>query len=430
MMKKRILLYGFYGIANAGNEAMLRALIEPIRKNYANEIEFLVANRHPSDSYDKQYGVKSIPNLEYGSREMAQGRWLRGLNPDDSPEFMEMLREVASSDLIIFGPGQYLVETGEFGLLKGSLAQFHTLLTMAKVAGTPFYALAMACEPLSSPWSTLSINEALQKCDRLTFRDPQSIKNLEAVGVQLPDHEVLGDLALAAPAADPDLARKVLIEVQIPEKKGPRLAVALRSIYWLGIKQEELRKNIAKTLCMWLEKWPDADILMIPQNVYNVDGGRDDDRFANKSVYDLMPEEYKNRVYSVLEEYPPEITESFYHGADVTFTSRLHGSVFSCKQGTPPVVLTFMDKTKGFFTRLGYPDRMIDLNTTSEALFAKIVESYNDKEDLSAGILRSVNRIRDKAIRYPQIAIELLEKEPENPYKRKWAQSLFKRSGA
>ncbi len=429
-MKKRILLYGFYGIANAGNEAMLSALIEPIRKNYANNIEFIVANRHPNEEYDRQYGVKSIPNLEYDSREMAKGRWLRGLNPDDSPVFMEMLREVACSDLIIFGPGQYLVETGEFGLLKGSLAQFHVLLTMAKVTGSPFYALAMACEPLSSPWSILSINEALQKCDRLTFRDPQSIKNLEAAGIQLPEHEVLGDLALAASPADHKHARKALIEAQIPEKKGPRLAVALRSIYWLGIKQEELRKTISQTLCMWLEEWPDADIIMIPQNVYNVDGGRDDDRLANKAVYDLIPDEYKNRVYPVLGEHPPETTESLYSIADVTLTSRLHGSVFSCKQGTPPVVLKFMDKTKGFFTRLGYPDQMIDLNTTSEALFAKIVESYNNKDELSAGILSAVDRIRGKAIRYPQIAIELLEKVPENPKKKKLAQRLFEGRGA
>jgi len=427
-MKKRILLYGFYGIANAGNEAMLKALIEPIRSHYANDIEFIVANRHPSEAYDRQYGVKSIPNLEYASRDMAQGRWLRGLNPDDSPVFMEMLKEVASSDLLIFGPGQFLVETGEFGLLKGSLAQFHVLLMMAKLTGVPFYGLALACEPLTSPWSILSINEALQGCDRLTFRDPQSVKNLEAAGIQLPDHEVLGDLALAAPAADPELARKTLSEMQIPEKSGPRLAVALRGIYWLKSgKQEEIRKTLAETIGSWLKKWPDADVLMIPQNVYNVDGDRDDDRAANKAVYELISDGYKNRVYQVLGEHPPEITEAFYADADVTLTSRLHGSVFSCKQGTPPVVLTFMDKTKGFFTRLGFPDRMVDVNINSSELFEKIVESYNNKEALSAGIIGAVDQIRSKAARYPGIAVELLEKNTDH-LKREWAQRLFKKA--
>ena len=165
---------------------------------------------------------------------------------------------------------------------------------------------------------------------------------------------------------------------------------------------------------------------MIPQNVYNVDGSRDDDRAANKAVYDLISDVYKNRVYQVLGEHPPEITEAFYADADITLTSRLHGSVFSCKQGTPPVVLTFMDKTKGFFTRLGFPDLMVDVNINSNELFKKLVESYNNKEALSAGILGAVDQIRSKAVRYPGIAVELLEKKPDN-LKREWAQRLFKK---
>ena len=429
-MKKRVLIYGFFGIENAGNEAMLQAFIEPIRKEFGNNIEFVVASRHATVEYDVQYGVRSISNLEYSCRDEAKGRWLRGLNPDDTPAFMEMFHEVARSDLVVLGPGQYLVETGEFGLLKGSLAQFHVLLMMAKLTGTPFYGLALACESLTSPWSILSINQVLKQCDYLTFRDPQSVINLEAAGIELPEHEVLGDLALAASAIDKGLGKRILHSLNIPDKCGPRLAVALRSIYWLDIEQEKLRHTIVDSLRMWLENEPNADILMIPQNVYDIDGTRDDDRVANRKIYELLPDTLKCRVYLIENKFSPSIIESLYSSADVTLSARLHGSVFSCKQGIPPVVLTFMDKTKGFFKRLEHTDRMVDIDIDPDELYNKIISTYENRYKLSTSILEAVSRIRMKARRYPKVAIDLLSNHSKDLNQRILTQKVFSKKKA
>lgn len=406
---KRVFLYGFYGIMNAGNEAMLKALIEPIRDHFNGDVEFIVSNRHPSKEYDQEYNVRSVPNLEYGTRDEAQGRWLRGLNPDDTPSLIDLLKEIANCDLMIFGPGQYLVETGELGILKGSLAQFYIVQHLCQISGVPFYALAMACEPLKSAWSILTINELLKKVDYLTFRDPQSIENLKSARIDIPSYELLGDLALAGDAAPKSLATTILEKESIPNAQGPRLAVALRSIYWLKKDESVIRQKIADTLSLWLEKNNTADILMIPQNVYNIDGVRDDDRVCHSQVKSLVPTHLHSRIHEVKGEYSPGEIESLYSYADVTLAARLHGSVFSCKQGTPPVVLSFMDKTIGFFNRLGFPDRMIELDCSAEDLFFKLLETYEGRELLSKNILNSVASIRKTARRYSDIAIEALE---------------------
>jgi polysaccharide pyruvyl transferase WcaK-like protein len=406
---KRVFLYGFYGIMNAGNEAMLRALIEPIRNHFNGDVEFVVSNRHPCRDYDREYGVRSVPNLEYSTRDEACGRWLRGLNPDDTPVLIDLLKEISKCDLMIFGPGQYLVETGELGILKGSLAQFYIVQHLCKISGVPFYALAMACEPLRSPWSILTINELLQKVDHLTFRDPQSIENLKSAGIDIPSHYLLGDLALAGEAASQSLVMHIFDKESIPTPDGPRLAVALRSIYWLKKDESVIRQKIADTLSLWLEKYNTGDILMIPQNIYNIDGDRDDDRVYHAYVKSLVPTHLQGRIHEVKGEYSPDQIEALYSSADVTLAARLHGSVFSCKQGTPPVVLAFMDKTIGFFNRLGFPDRMIDLDCSAEDLFAKLVESYDKRDLLTGKILDSVASIRNTARRYSEIAIESLE---------------------
>lgn len=406
---KRVFLYGFYGIMNAGNEAMLKALIEPIRSHFNGDVEFVVSNRHPSKEYDQEYGVRSVPNLEYSTRDQARGRWLRGLNPDDTPALIDLLKEISKCDLMIFGPGQYLVETGELGILKGSLAQFYIVQYLCQISGVPFYALAMACEPLDSPWSILTINEILQKVDYLTFRDPQSIENLKSARINVPSHHLLGDLALAGEAASQSLAINIFNKESIPIPDGPRLAVALRSIYWLKKDESVIRQKIADTLSLWLQKYNTGDILMIPQNVYSIDGNRDDDRVCHAHVRSLIPTHLQGRIHEVKGEYSPGQIEALYSSADVTLAARLHGSVFSCKQGTPPVVLAFMDKTVGFFNRLGFPDRMIDLDCSSEDLLLKLVETYDNRHNLSSNILNSVARIRKTACRYSDIAIEALE---------------------
>jgi len=420
---KRLFLYGFFGIKNVGNEAMLRAFVEPIRAHFDEDIEFVVANRHPSDAYDERYGVQTVQNLEYQTREQAQGRWLRGLNPDGSPAFMRFLENVASSDVVVVGPGQFLVETGERGLLKGALAQLATVVTACELTDVPCYGLALACEPLQSTWSKLVIRKLLPQFDRLTFRDPQSIENLTEAGIDVPSHEILGDLALANDPAPLHLGEQILEEENIPPKSGPRLAVALRSIYWVDLDQEVLRKRLADALARWLERHPDGDILMIPQSVYHVDGDRDDDRVANGKVADHVPDEFRPRIHEVKGDYGPSETESLYGGCDVTLSARLHGSVFSCKQGTPPVVLTFMDKMRGYFDRIDHPDCMIPLDASADAV-ADRLDTFLDRGDgLSRSILDAVEDVRNTARRYPDIAIELLEQADSES--RRARQALF-----
>ena len=423
---KRVFLYGFYGIENAGNEAMLRALIEPIRSHFSGDIEFVVSNRHPTDAYDQRYGVRSFRNLEFPHRDAARGKWLRGLNPDDSPEFLALLHEIAESDLVILGPGQYLVETGELGLLKGSLAQFSAVVLLCQLTKTPCYGLALACEPLSSPWSILTIQEVLPALASITFRDPQSIENLRSVGIEIPEYELLGDLALAGKAASEDLGRALMKREGVPEKKGSRLAVAMRSIYWLGLDQDEIRSRIARALEIWLEHDPNADILMIPQNVYHVDGDRDDDRVANALVAEKISEHLRERVYEIKGgDLDPAEVESLYGHCDVTLAGRLHGSVFSCKQGTPPVVFSFMDKAKGFFARIEHQQCLVPLEMSSEDLAGKMLAFQNQRETLSKSIKDAVARVHETARRYPQVAIELLEKPLSE--RRKWISSVLKK---
>ncbi len=423
---KRVLIYGFYGIENAGNEAMLRALCSPLKEHYGDNIEVVVASRHPSPDYDHRFGVRTIPNFEYTSREDSMGRWLRGLNPDDSEEYLQFINEVANADLVVVGPGQCLVETGTSGMLKGALGQTLAVVMACQLTDTPLYGLALACEDLKSAWGRLTIRQILSAFSVLTFRDARSVDNIQSADIALPDHAVLGDLALLSSAEPSDSAASLLQQESIPPKQGPRLAVALRRIYWLGLDEESHRQKMAEVVARWI-KTTGGDAIFIPQNVYDIDGDRDDDRAEAEKTISLLPSDVKSSAHGINGKHDPAAIEAVYGLCDVTLSARLHGAVFSCKQGTPPVVLEFMDKTRGFFRRLGHPERMIPLDSSAQSIADKLTSTLADRDSISSSILKSVDGVRETAQGYVSRCINLLE-TPEQEGKA-WAKATLTRNG-
>jgi len=401
---------------------MLRAFCNPVREALQGNVEFTVAARHPDKEYDERYGVRTVQNLEYARREDAAGRWLRGLNPDDSSGYLGFVEAIAQSDLVVLGPGQFLVETGTAGLLKGALGQALAVIAAARMTQTPVYGLALACEDLESNWAKLAIQTALDGMAKVTFRDPQSIANLNRAGIRLPDHSVHGDLALAGEPAPRDMAEALFAEERIPGRKGPRLAVALRNIYWQGLDMEAHRRKIARVMELWLAE-PHRDIVMVPQNVYDIDGDRDDDRAEAERTLALLSPHLRQRVHAISGKHDVAATEAVYGQSDVALCARLHGAVFSCKQGTPPVMLTFMDKARGFFRRLDEEACLVPLDASVEDIYQKL-ESFLAKRELaSQSILDSVKRNRTTALQYAADAVSLLDELPGE--RKTWARGLF-----
>lgn len=407
MKKKIVSLYGFFGIGNVGNEAMLRALIEPIRNRFHDNVEFRVFCRHPDTAYDETYGCKTVKNLEHNTREEARNQWFKGMNPNDTEYFTEFARHIAFSDLVILGPGQYLVETGANGLFRGALAQAGVVSQLCRTFDVPLYGVALACEEIRTPWSAIAIREILENLCSMNFRDPVSVENLKTIGIELNDPPVFGDLALAPEPADTGLAKEVLKGENIPDKKGRRLALAHRNLYFLP-RKEEVNRTMAEVLEKWLSH-PGRDIITIPQNTYNIGDDRDDDRVAIEHLISSVPGG-TDRIYRIREERRPEALEAVYGTCDVTLASRLHGSVFSCKQGTPPVVLNCMNKMQGFYKRLGFEELLFSPGDPADKITQQLENILQNRSRLSAAILSRVTEIRKKAGNYSRIAIELLSK--------------------
>ena len=413
--------YGFYGIDNVGNEAMLQAMMSPLKDAFGDQVSFQVFSRHPSSAFDEQYDCVTVPNLEHPTRESSEGRWLRGVNPDDGSDMAAFVENIAKSDLVILGPGQYLVETGARGLFKGALAQAAVLSQVCRLTDTPLYGAALACEPIATGWSSMTIEDILSVMVHVNFRDPVSPENIQAAGIPLENPEVLGDMALSSLPHDPQNYLSEIAALDVPEKRGPRLAVAHRNLYFMDNK-DEVEAAYAQAIRSWLAH-DDRDVLFIPQGSYHVDNDRDDDRIAARRFV----EKYElplDRICLVETETRPDVIEVLYSLCDVTLASRLHGSVFSCRQSVPPVVLNCLKKMQGYYQRLGLSELLIEPDAGAKEIAQKLESNLNNKQALQQKIQQQVELNRQTSGGYMQRAIELLETYSESERKVRVRQRL------
>jgi polysaccharide pyruvyl transferase WcaK-like protein len=406
-MKYKVVFCGGYTIWSAGDDAPMAFMTSELRKRFGNEIEFIVLCRHPNPEFDNYYGVKTLQGLEYENKSLSMEKWMRGLNfEDDRHELERIAEEISTADLLILGAGNFITEVS-LDLLRGHLAQFAVLTLIADICNTPCMLFGLSANRLKSKWTARATEWMLKRATYVTFRDMNAIENLRLSGVNIPDHEILPDAALGAPVAPSNRDLEILANENIDLNNKEVLAVSLRDLSWMSM-QAEYENNLIYVINRWTAR-EDRVILFIPQCTYHVDEPRTDDRFIAKSL--IAKVEHPDKCFHISRQYQGPDIECLYKQADATLATRLHGSVFSAKMGTPVVGLCYEDKVKGFFRQLGQQNFALPINTEPDKIIEKIEILLSNKEKIKKEIEQKTKELKSEITRYVDIACELIAPE-------------------
>ena len=154
---RRILIAGYYGFGNAGDEAILAGMLADLRA-LRPDLEFLVASGDPAGT-QADHGVQAIPR-------------------DDLQAVLTAVRE---SDLVILGGGglfQDYWESVTEDLLtprQGGLAAYLSFPVLAALLGKPAMIYAAGVGPLRTPEGRRQTRTAFELCQRATVRDAESL---------------------------------------------------------------------------------------------------------------------------------------------------------------------------------------------------------------------------------------------------------------
>jgi polysaccharide pyruvyl transferase CsaB len=299
----RIVISGYYGFDNVGDEAILYSIIQALKaENPA--IQITVLSNQPAKTAET-YGVDAV------------NRW-------DMKEIMSSLKQ---SDGLISGGGSLLQDKTSIK----TIPYYTSIIKIAQLVGKPVFVYAQGMGPINKPISRKIVKFALKKT-KLTVRDLASKELLRTIGLKheieiVPD-PVLG-ISLQSEQSD------WWDEQSFTE---PVITVSVRD--WPS--EHDFKKKVAESLDSVAREG--KTVVFVPMH------GEHDD-VASKEVAGLMSEK------SVIAPFDASIEEKIIiiGKSNLLVGLRLHALIFSSVMETPFIALSYDPKIDAFAEISGQP---------------------------------------------------------------------------
>lgn len=182
----RILVCGYFGFWNLGDEALIEALVHGLRREIPDAVLDVLSNDPP--------GTREWLGVEATPRRPVSALW----------------RSVASSDVVVIGPGGIFQDVTSVR----SVAYYALCAERAHRAGKKVIFLGQGIGPLDSRLGRWLFRRAARRADRICLRDPESLALLHTL---CPGKaaDLGADLGLLL-EADPDVdGSQVLAEIGV-----------------------------------------------------------------------------------------------------------------------------------------------------------------------------------------------------------------------
>ncbi|MYL49387.1 polysaccharide pyruvyl transferase CsaB [Halobacillus litoralis] len=321
----KVVLSGYYGFENTGDEAIVKSMIQHLR-TFDPDIQIIVLSQNPSKT-EIDYGVSAVD------------RW----------NFKEIIRALKESDGLISGGGSLLQDaTG-----PRSVLYYTGIMHMAKWLRKPVFIYAQGMGPIRKPIHQLLVRIALNGVTGISVRDKKSKELLERIGVRK-SIDLFPD-----PVFGYDYKDKM--EGQHSEK--PLIAVSIRE--WGD--SEELVEKLTEAFSGCIDKG--YRLRFIPMH------GESDEAFSNKVAQRLNQDVEVVSGQMSIDEKLHSLSE-----ADVLIGMRLHALIFAGVCSVPFVALSYDPKIDALAAQLDFPVT-VDTNEPdweSSAITKEVERLYGD----------------------------------------------------
>lgn len=289
-METKILVIGYYGAKNIGDELLLKATSHILKENIENANISAI-------TYDKSYTEKNS-----------------SINGISRNRFTNILREINDNSVIIVGGGSLLQNKTS----NRSLIYYLTLLWYSIKRGKKVYLLGNGIGPISEGvFKNITLN-ILGKIDRITVRDIDSYKYLKIHGIK--------NVFLSS-----DLVYNIehIFNKEKVNTKG-KIGINLRN--WENIG--EIKDQIVQLVKVFSSRGIEIKLISFQKN---------NDNLILKELIDLM-----NENFEVIEIESQEDIEYAYKDLDMMIGMRLHSLILSTIFEIPFIGIVYDPKVKSF----------------------------------------------------------------------------------
>jgi polysaccharide pyruvyl transferase CsaB len=367
----RILVSGYYGFDNLGDDTVLYGIMSGIQKLLPNA-EIVVLSNQPTRT-EALFGVQAF------------NRWNFGV----------IFRELMRCDMLVMGGGSLLQDvTG-----GRSILYYLGIAKMAQLLGKPIVFYGQGIGPIVRPLSERLIRRVVNGVDLITLRDPKSADDLRSFGVNRPELHVTADPAFAI---NPELFSKDA-GAKLLREFGVMSAYfgGEQKIAGIAIRNWSTHHNFHEVLARNADDLIRAGwkVVFIPMQ-YPSDVG------ASQRVLSYM----KERAVLLNRQFSFRDIANIIANTDLIIGMRLHALILAAHCDVPFVSLSYDPKIDRFVQRVGYDQRIDSVSeVTYEGLKERILDVIDNLEHYRVMMHPHVEELRHEAEKSGELAVRLLE---------------------
>ncbi len=293
--KHSAVLCGYYGMGNAGDEALLVSLLQALPP----DITPIVLSKNPTETRDR-YGVEAVD------------RW----------NLSQVFQAMRRSSVFIWGGGSLMQDSSS----ALSPIYYGGLMKLAQILGLTTIAWAQGIGPLQRTFNRWLTRHVLTRSTLVTVRDRRSQQLVETWKIPV------------TLAPDPVWSMVAEPKLDLSHLPRPRIAVNLRSHQTLT----EERLHVLQTALINLQKKTQGTIVLVP--------------FQKSLDWDLAQDLHAKIPDSeIIFIENPQILKGIFQQVELTIAMRLHGVIMAASERCPCFAVSYDPKVERVMEALNLP---------------------------------------------------------------------------
>lgn len=359
-MEKRIVVSGYYGAKNAGDEAMLAAMLEVLR-DLDPKLHITVISASPKDTAER-HGVEAVS-------------WI------SLPAIFDALTH---ADILLSGGGSLLQNVTS----RRSLYYYLAIIFLARMLGKRVMLYAQGIGPIIGHVAETAMRFVLRGVDCITVRDKGSLEELMRLGIQRPKTRCTADPVLAIHPVTREAGRTIFDAYHVREDL-PVVGISVRD--W---QHEQAFKQVFAEVSDRIVRELGAQVVFLPMQF-------PEDVRAAKSIAERTHES----CAVLAGEYTTAEFLSLVGNMDLMLGIRLHALIFAGVMNVPRIGISYDPKVDRFLASIG--ERPVgNLRTiTVEALMKAVHTAWDQRRGREHTLPM---KLRELAAENAHMALELI----------------------
>ncbi|MEG1583735.1 MAG: polysaccharide pyruvyl transferase CsaB [Anaerovorax sp.] len=346
----KILISGYYGFNNIGDESILRAVVDNL-KNKLEDVTITVLSQNPKSTAEK-YEVHSV----------------------DRKSIWGILKSVKKCDLLVSGGGSLLQDVTS----RKSILYYLFIMWIAFIFRKKVFIYSQGIGPISSSLNRRLTAFTLKRASGIVVRDETSKEFLIELGMDEGRVVVTADPVLRIKKTGLEKGREIL------EKEG-FIKEPSSMIVGFAIREKKLTSNFVDELCISMNRLIDekqAQIVLIPFHFSE-----------DMAVIETIEQRMDGRVSLIRNKYLTTEMMSIIGNMDLLVGVRLHSLIHAAIMEVPMIAISYDPKINSFMHSIDMKAMCSILDFKNDFFMEEFEKTVAHKEEIKDNIQKKIKAL-------------------------------------